>query len=191
VWHCNGNRPKVCLILSITIQKQFALQTQKMNSTKGLAYYNQTPVGNLIIESEGDTITRIGFLKENREAEYITPVIEQCISELEEYFSKGRKFFTFNLGFRGTAFQNKVWKELLNISYGNTLSYEDLAIRLGDVKSIRAVGLANGQNPIAIVVPCHRVIGKNGSLTGYGGGLENKQWLLEHEGAVLKQLTLF
>jgi len=161
------------------------------NSTKGLAYYNQTPVGNLIIESEGDTITRIGFLKENREAEYITPVIEQCISELEEYFSKGRKFFTFNLGFRGTAFQNKVWKELLNISYGNTLSYEDLAIRLGDVKSIRAVGLANGQNPIAIVVPCHRVIGKNGSLTGYGGGLENKQWLLEHEGAVLKQLSLF
>lgn len=162
-----------------------------MNFSRGRAYYNQTPVGNLVIESEEDTITRIGFLKETREAEYITPVIEQCIRELEEYFLKGRKFFTFNLGFRGTAFQNKVWKELLNISYGNTLSYEDLAIRLGDVKSIRAVGLANGQNPIAIVVPCHRVIGKNGSLTGYGGGLENKQWLLEHEGAVLKQLSLF
>ncbi|MCW5910242.1 MAG: methylated-DNA--[protein]-cysteine S-methyltransferase [Cyclobacteriaceae bacterium] len=162
-----------------------------MGTTKGLAYYNHTPVGDLVIESEDDTITRIGFLKEQRETGRLTPVIELCIRELEEYFSRGRKFFTFNLGLRGTEFQNRVWKELLNIPYGTTISYEELAIRLGDIKSIRAVGLANGQNPVAIVVPCHRVIGKNGSLTGYGGGLENKQWLLEHEGAVLKQLSLF
>ncbi len=159
--------------------------------TKGLAYHSSTPVGDLIIESEDDSITRIGFLKDIRETERITPVISQCIRELDEYFLQGRKFFTFPLGLKGTGFQNRVWKELLNIPYGTTISYEELAIRLGDIKAIRAVGLANGQNPIAIVVPCHRVIGKNGSLTGYGGGLDNKQWLLEHEGAVLKQLSLF
>lgn len=167
------------------------LHTLKMSVQKGIAWYQHQHVGNLIIESEGDSITRIGFWKEPNGVECLTPVIEQCLQELDEYFSKGRKFFTFNLGFRGTDFQNKVWRELINIPYGTTISYEELAIRVGDIKSIRAVGLANGQNPIAIVVPCHRVIGKNGNLTGYGGGLENKQWLLEHEGAVLKQLSLF
>lgn len=91
----------------------------------------------------------------------------------------------------GTDFQVKVWNELLNIPYGKTISYEELAIRVGDIKSIRAVGLANGQNPIAIVVPCHRVIGKNGDLGGYGGGLDKKVWLLEHEGAIQEQLSLF
>ena len=80
---------------------------------------------------------------------------------------------------------------MLNIPYGKTISYEALALRLGNIKSIRAVGLANGQNPIAIIIPCHRVIGKSGELVGYGGGLENKEWLLYHEGAILKQLTLF
>jgi len=158
---------------------------------KGIAYYKDSSVGNLIVESEDNSITRIGFWKEACGAENLTPVIEQCLQELDEYFSKGRKFFTFNLGFRGTEFQTKVWHQLLHIPYGVTISYEELAIRVGDIKAIRAVGLANGQNPIAIVVPCHRVIGKNGSLTGYGGGLDNKQWLLEHEGAVLKQLSLF
>lgn len=80
---------------------------------------------------------------------------------------------------------------MLTIPYGKTISYEELAIRIGNIKSIRAVGLANGQNPIAIIVPCHRVIGKSGSLVGYGGGLENKEWLLFHEGARLRQLPLF
>jgi methylated-DNA-[protein]-cysteine S-methyltransferase len=162
-----------------------------MSTQKGTAYYRNSPVGDLVIESEAESITRIGFWKEVCGVESLTPVIEHCLNELDEYFSNGRKFFTFNLSFRGTEFQNGVWQELLHIPYGNTISYEELAIRLGDVKAIRAVGLANGQNPIAIVVPCHRVIGKNGNLTGYGGGLENKQWLLEHEGAVLKQLSLF
>lgn len=162
-----------------------------MSTQKGIAYYRNSPVGDLIIESERESITRIGFWKEACGTESITPVIDQCLAELNEYFTKGRKFFSFNLGFRGTEFQTRVWQELLHIPYGTTISYEELAVRVGDIKSIRAVGLANGQNPIAIVVPCHRVIGKNGNLTGYGGGLENKQWLLEHEGAVLKQLSLF
>lgn len=157
---------------------------------KGLAYYT-SPVGELMIESDDDKIITVNFLKDSKQEELRTPVIEQCIAELEEYFFSGRKFFTVELDLRGSEFQKKVWNELLTIPYGKTISYEELAIRIGNIKSIRAVGLANGQNPIAIIVPCHRVIGKSGALIGYGGGLENKEWLLFHEGAMLRQLTLF
>jgi methylated-DNA-[protein]-cysteine S-methyltransferase len=157
---------------------------------KGLAYYT-SPVGELLIESEDDKIVTVNFLKDTKQEDVRTAVIEQCIAELDEYFFKGRKFFTVELNPRGTAFQLKVWSELLTIPYGETISYEALAIRIGNIKSIRAVGLANGQNPIAIIIPCHRVIGKGGELVGYGGGLENKEWLLYHEGALLKQLMLF
>lgn len=157
---------------------------------KGLAYYT-SPIGELLIESEDDKIVTVNFLKDTKQEVSSTAIIDQCIAELEEYFYKGRKFFTVELDPRGTDFQKKVWNELLTIPYGETISYEALAIRIGNIKSIRAVGLANGQNPIAIIIPCHRVIGKGGELTGYGGGLENKEWLLYHEGAILKQLTLF
>ncbi|MBA4144674.1 MAG: cysteine methyltransferase [Cytophaga sp.] len=157
---------------------------------KGIAYYS-SPVGDLLIESEEERIVTLNFLKDTRQEEARTPVIDQCIQELDEYFLKGRKFFTFEMDLRGTAFQKKVWSELLTIPYGKTISYEELAIRVGNIKSIRAVGLANGQNPIAIVVPCHRVIGKNGDLVGYGGGMDNKVWLLQHEGSLLQQLSLF
>jgi methylated-DNA-[protein]-cysteine S-methyltransferase len=156
----------------------------------GLAYY-ASPLGELLIESAEGKITTLNFLKDSKREETYTSVIEQCILELDEYFYRGRKFFNVELNPNGTAFQKKVWNELLTIPYGKTISYENLAIRLGNIKSIRAVGLANGQNPIAIIIPCHRVIGKGGSLVGYGGGLENKEWLLNHEGAILKQLTLF
>lgn len=156
----------------------------------GRAYYS-SPVGDLVIESKGGKITLMNFLKTSRQEETLTPVIEQCLHELEEYFFKGRKFFNVELDPPGSPFQLKVWNELLTIPYGKTLSYEALAIRVGDIKSIRAVGLANGQNPIAIIIPCHRVIGKNGDLVGYGGGLDNKTWLLLHEGAFSEQLRLF
>jgi methylated-DNA-[protein]-cysteine S-methyltransferase len=157
---------------------------------KGLAYYS-SPIGELLIESDADKITTVNFVKETKQQESPTPATEHCIKELDEYFFKGRKFFTVELELRGTAFQRSVWSELLTIPYGTTVSYEEIAIRIGDIKSIRAVGVANGQNSIAIIVPCHRVIGKNGDLVGYGGGIENKEWLLYHEGAILKQLSLF
>ncbi len=157
---------------------------------KGIAYHS-SPVGDLLIESEEEQIITLNFLKDSKQQEVRTPVIDQCIQELDEYFLKGRKFFTFEMSLRGTDFQKKVWTELLTIPYGKTISYEELAIRVGNIKSIRAVGLANGQNPIAIVVPCHRVIGKNGDLVGYGGGMDNKIWLLQHEGSLLQQLSLF
>lgn len=157
---------------------------------RGQAYYS-SPVGELIIQSEDEKITIVNFLKAEKQEEHITPVIEQCIRELDEYFYHGRKFFTVELNPYGSAFQHKVWNELMTIPYGTTISYEELAIRVGDIKSIRAVGLANGQNMIAIIIPCHRVIGKNGDLVGYGGGLDNKAWLLQHEGAFKQQLRLF
>ncbi len=157
---------------------------------RGLAYY-ASPVGDLIIESDHGKIITLNFSKETRIAECRTDAIDQCIGELDEYFFKGRKFFTVELDLRGSNFQKRVWDELLQIPYGRTISYQEIALRLGDIKMIRAVGLANGQNPVAIIVPCHRVIGKHGDLVGYGGGLDNKAWLLNHEGAILKQLTLF
>jgi methylated-DNA-[protein]-cysteine S-methyltransferase len=157
---------------------------------RGLAYYF-SPIGELLIESENDKIITVNFVKDTKLEQIPTPATEQCIKELDEYFFKGRKFFTVELELRGTAFQRTVWSELLSIPYGTTVSYEAIALRIGDIKSIRAVGVANGQNNIAIIVPCHRVIGKNGELVGYGGGLENKEWLLYHEGALLKQLSLF
>ena len=157
---------------------------------KGLAYYS-SPVGELLIQSEADKIITVNFLKDVKQSEARTTIIEQCVEELDEYFYRGRKFFTVELDLRGSDFQRLVWNELLTIPYGSTISYEALAIRIGNIKSIRAVGLANGQNPIAIIVPCHRVIGKSGDLIGYGGGLENKEWLLYHEGALLRQLSLF
>lgn len=157
---------------------------------QGIAYCS-SPVGELQIESDNEKITMLGFLWDPKRPEVRTPVIEQCINELEEYFSGKRKFFSFDIDLRGSDFQVRVWNELMNIPYGKTISYQELAIRLGDIKSIRAVGLANGQNPIAIAVPCHRVIGKNGDLVGYGGGMDRKVWLLEHEGAMQKQLSIF
>ena len=154
--------------------------------------YHESPVGTLLIESEGDSITTVHFVRTGRDGqEHMTPVIEQCIMELDEYFFKGRKFFTVDLKLKGTDFQVKVWNELINIPYGRTTSYMNIAVKLGDINSVRAVGIANGENPIAIIVPCHRVIGKNGELVGYGGGLDRKEWLLLHEGAFSEQLKLF
>ena len=156
---------------------------------KGIGYY-ASPLGDLAITSREDKITSVSFLSGERSEEFLTPVIDQCISELDEYFFRGRKFFNVELQISGTEFQKKVWNELLTIPYGKTISYLELSLRIGDINSIRAVGLANGQNPLAIVVPCHRVIGKNGDLVGYGGGLDKKVWLLQHEGAFSEQLRL-
>jgi methylated-DNA-[protein]-cysteine S-methyltransferase len=156
----------------------------------GLDHY-YSPAGILQIRSHGSAITEILRVDEAKELQLATPVIDQCIHELDEYFNKGRKFFTVELDPKGTDFQKRVWNELMTIPFGTTVSYEALAIRLGDIKSIRAVAAANGANPIMIIIPCHRVIGKNGELTGYAGGLEAKEWLLFHEGSLLKQLNLF
>lgn len=116
--------------------------------------------------------------------------LEDCVYQLNEYFNGERQRFDLKLNPQGTDFQKQVWDELLNIPFGKTVSYLDLSKKLGDVKAIRAVANANGKNPIWIIIPCHRVIGSDGSLTGYAGGLHRKQWLLEHE-SPYKQQSLF
>jgi len=109
------------------------------------------------------------------------PILQQAMSEFDEYFSGTRMEFSVPLAATGTAFQQKVWQALTTIEAGQTWCYQDLANAIDNPKAVRAVGLANGKNPLSVIVPCHRVIGKNGKLTGYAGGVERKQWLLDHE----------
>ncbi|GAB3988433.1 methylated-DNA--[protein]-cysteine S-methyltransferase [Spirosoma daeguense] len=119
--------------------------------------------------------------------------VQQAVQQLQEYFAGNRQSFDFLLNPSGTKFQQTVWKALLNVPFGTTLSYLTLTRRIGDEKAIRAVAAANSRNPLWIVVPCHRIIGSDGSLTGYAGGLWRKKWLLEHEGVFARptQLSLF
>lgn len=116
--------------------------------------------------------------------------LQECVSQLKEYFEGKRASFNLIVNPKGTSFQVKVWKELLKIPYGKTTSYLEQSKALGDVKALRAVASANGKNPLWIIIPCHRVIGSDGSLTGYAGGIWRKKWLLAHENPV-KQQSLF
>ncbi|HEV8628830.1 MAG TPA: methylated-DNA--[protein]-cysteine S-methyltransferase [Thermoanaerobaculia bacterium] len=117
------------------------------------------------------------------------PAMKRVRTELQDYFAGRRRDFSLPLAPRGTVFQRRVWAELCRIPYGATISYRELAARLGNPAACRAVARANATNPIAIVIPCHRVIGADGSLTGYGGGLDRKRWLLEREGALLPMVV--
>ncbi|MFC4738499.1 methylated-DNA--[protein]-cysteine S-methyltransferase [Flavobacterium ponti] len=130
------------------------------------------------------------FDDEQKISKKIPDILQVAVKQIQEYFEGKRTQFDFKLNPKGTEFQQKVWQELLNIPFGKTTSYQELSIKLGDVKAIRAVANANGKNPLWIVVPCHRVIGSDGSLTGYAGGLWRKKWLLDHENPV-KQQSLF
>jgi len=122
----------------------------------------------------------------------LPPVLQDCLAQLDEYFRGTRREFSLVLEPEGTTFQQKVWKQLRAIPYGKTASYLEIAQAIGNPKAVRAVGAANGANPISIIIPCHRVIGTNGKLTGYGGGLWRKEWLLDHEGwQPHPQLSLF
>jgi len=114
----------------------------------------------------------------NESPTHYDPVLLQCEKELHDYFAGKLRQFTTPIHAKGTSFREKVWEALLQIDYGETASYKDIAIKIGNPKSTRAVGGANHNNPISIIIPCHRVIGANGSLTGYGGGLDAKKWLL-------------
>lgn len=141
-----------------------------------------TPLGEIAIRGDADFIHEISFEDEPIITSSKSPdVIINCIAQLEAYFTGKRKQFELPLRPAGTLFQSAVWQALLQIPYAATASYMDLAKKMGNEKSVRAVGAANGKNPIAIIIPCHRVIGSNNSLVGYAGGLWRKQWLLEHE----------
>lgn len=143
-----------------------------------------SPVGELVLTSDGEALTGLQFAGGRWEVEIPSGSTEDAsrftdvITQLEEYFEGGRKDFDLALRPQGTEFQRKVWAALRTIPYGQTWSYGQLARTIGQPNAFRAVGLANGKNPIAIIVPCHRVIGANGKLVGFGGGLDNKQILL-------------
>lgn len=141
----------------------------------------KTPLGIAKIAGDEEGVSVISILDEGESSSKIPMVLQEAVSQLNDYFEGKRTDFTFKLNPSGTEFQQKVWKGLLEIPFGKTMSYLELSKKLGDVKAIRAVASANGKNPLWIVVPCHRVIGADGSLTGYAGGLWRKKWLLEHE----------
>ncbi len=149
--------------------------------------YFKSPPGLIELSATGNGISSLYFVSEAKQKNSPNKILSDCAKQLGEYFQNKRKEFSITLDMQGTDFQKKVWNELLNIPFGKTISYLQLAKRLGDVKSIRAVGGANGKNPVSIIVPCHRVIGSNGSLVGYGGGLDKKKWLLEFEGALIQK----
>jgi len=148
----------------------------------------KTPLGTTLIEGDENGIAKIWVLNDDIPVTKIIPdVLKNAVTQMEDYFNGSRRNFDFMLNPQGTDFQKKVWKALLEIPYGKTTSYQELSIKLGDVKAIRAVASANGKNPLWIVIPCHRVIGSDGSLTGYAGGLWRKKWLIEHETPPIQQ----
>ena len=150
-----------------------------------------TPLGIAKILGDTNGIASITIIDQGELSAEIPSVLQQAVTELQEYFEGKRTDFTFKINPEGTPFQQKVWQGLLEIPFGKTMSYLQLAQKLGDVKAIRAVASANGKNPLWIVVPCHRVIGTDGSLTGYAGGLWRKKWLLAHENPSKQQSFLF
>jgi methylated-DNA-[protein]-cysteine S-methyltransferase len=154
-----------------------------------------SPIGDLLLVSNGEALTSVymeGHSAPEGEAGWRRDdaLLEPAREQLRAYFA-GRLFeFDLPLVPQGTVFQRRVWSELRGIPFGSTVSYAEIARRLGQPTAVRAVGAANGRNPIAIIVPCHRVIGANGTLVGYGGGLDRKQWLLRHEAATVARCDL-
>ena len=144
-------------------------------------YYN-SPIGVICLEYSERGISKLVFVDEDEgEGHRAGGMESRCIRQLDEYFNKKREIFDLELDLQGTDFKKRVWNELLKIPFGKTITYKELTLKLGDIKAIRAVAAANGANPISIIVPCHRVVGSDGSLTGYAGGLWRKRWLLDHE----------
>jgi len=147
--------------------------------------YLDTPIGTLRLVCEDGLLSRIEFEDQHSDdghAEIGHPVLAACAAQLTDYFAGNRRQFSLPLAARGTRFQQSVWRALATIPYGELRSYRDIAGAIGKPSAVRAVGAANGRNPLPIVVPCHRVIGSDGSLTGFAGGLDAKVFLLELEG---------
>ena len=148
--------------------------------------YYKSEIGTLEVVGSAAGIQAINFADSKEAPDTpVPPGLQTCFDQLSEYFAGGRQKFLIKLNLQGTDFQKSVWQELLKIPYGKTVSYLDVARALGKEKAIRAVGAANGRNPVPIIVPCHRVIGSDGSLVGFGGGIWRKEFLLRHEGAIV------
>ncbi len=143
----------------------------------------KTPIGYIDLEGSDAGIRSLYFLDFRVKVHRVPSCLKQAVEQLEEYFAGQRDTFDVKLDLQGSPFQLMIWQELLKIPYGSTTTYLDLAKRIGNPGALRAIGGANGKNPVSIMVPCHRVIGQSGKLVGYRGGLPRKKWLLEHEHA--------
>lgn len=141
----------------------------------------QSPIGQILVVCSEKGVSKLVFDDPNEMESHENEMESHFANQLDEYFDRKRTVFDLPLDLQGTEFQLRVWNELLKIPFGRTITYKELAIKLGNLKAIRAVGTANGANPVSIIVPCHRVIGSDGSLTGYAGGLWRKKWLLDFE----------
>jgi methylated-DNA-[protein]-cysteine S-methyltransferase len=142
----------------------------------------QSPIGTVEIAGTQKGIVALDFVDQLQPGDVKLPgILHKCVKQIDEYFRGQRRVFCLNLSLQGTEFQNTVWRRLVKISYGQTCSYGEFAAAIGKPAACRAVGNANSKNPISIIVPCHRLIGSDGSLTGYGGDLWRKEWLLKHE----------
>lgn len=152
-----------------------------MKEVKKYIGYLKAPIDYVEIKSKDGKLTDVNFVDKKEYEENSNEVIQETKKQLEEYFKGERKEFDLPIHMEGTDFQRKVWKELIKIPYGKTLSYGEIAKNIDNPKASRAVGNANNKNKISIIIPCHRVIGTSGKLVGYGGGLWRKEWLLNHE----------
>ena len=161
-----------------------------MDKSYDIAYY-KTPIGIAKIIGNDDGVISVSVMDDTIEISTIIPeTLKMCVLQLDEYFQKKRTNFDLKLNPQGTDFQKKVWNELQQIPFAKTTTYLNQSKKMGNVKAIRAIASANGKNPIWIIIPCHRVIGSDGSLTGYAGGIWRKKWLLEHENPT-NQTSLF
>jgi len=152
----------------------------------------ESPIGRISLVSNETHLKSVTFSDEQaEEPEHLPDILLQAAAQLKEYFDGTRTRFDLAIDPDGTAFQKKVWQKLLEVPFGKTKSYRDIALELGSVLNTRAVGTANGRNPVSIIVPCHRIIGHDGKLVGYAGGLERKKWLLLHESGHTKNDLLF
>ena len=149
--------------------------------------YFHSPIGFIVLESDGEALLLARFVEAPRQAHAPDAVLREAIRQLTGYFSGELRTFDLPIRLRGASFQLAVWRELLRIPFGEVRTYKQIAEAVGNPKAARAVGAANGRNPIAIIVPCHRVIASDGNLGGYAGGLWRKAWLLRHEGVLLPE----
>jgi len=146
--------------------------------------YYESPIGLVEVGGTSTAITSLNFVEKPKKKTESHPMVREALGQVAEYFEGRRRIFDVEISYPGTDFQMQVWRKLLTVAYGHTTSYRDIAIAIAKPKAVRAVGAANGRNPISLIVPCHRIIGSNGTLTGYGGGLWRKEWLLKHEGCL-------
>ncbi len=148
--------------------------------------YYKSPIGLIEIGGTASAIISLNFVNVQRERFESHPIVDEAVRQIAEYFAGKRREFEIDISFAGTDFQKQVWRQLLRVPYGNLASYKNIATSIDRPKAVRAVGAANGRNPISIIVTCHRIIGSNGKLIGYGGGLWRKEWLLKHEGCSIR-----